>query len=510
MKAAFGALETERPGRSANCRRQRAGRHRLGYLVALLVVLAGSMPTTISHAADAPTVGGIQLLATRAAGWPVYYDADVPPSAVQNVVDAIELSLAEIPRVTGLPAPSGTVTTFVLANRDRFRLAIAENRGAGAIVDDVSERSNGLAMWTHGEMRIFLKMPEVQSPASAAGFVSHELAHLTVAQTARFRPMTQWLNEGYAEIVRYEVVRADFPDAAEMLDRYHHLGLASGIQRIGGPLPWPDLVTSSRFSGWTRRGYGQTAYGQSALMVQVLLDRYGADSIPNVFRAIGQGASPTDAFVGVFGSFASLVDAFDAAVADLPAQFPPGLYPLAAHPRADGIPALALVAGDPGETGTVDVYAGDTLVEHQDFTLDPVGFTRVTFGEAVGAGAVVVRVTTPSLGLLETSLTIEPAAQFRQRAAPTQLPPAQVPKVGGVLPSPTPVFRLCQAGLARLRIGPGAPVRPGDERPTLLLRPPPTRPRRRPVVLPGSDPRPSLASLHTAQPEAAPPIIPSV
>jgi hypothetical protein len=397
-------------------------------------VLVGSMPTAVSHATEGPIVGGVQLQATTAAGWPVYYDPDVPATAVQNVVAAIELSIAEIPRVTGLPAPSGTVTTYILANRDRFRLAIAENRGS--IVDEVSDKGNGLSMWTDGNMRVFLKMPEVESPASAAGFVTHELAHLTVAQTARFRPMTQWLNEGYAEIVRYQVVQADFPDAAEMLDQLHVLGLASGLQRNGGLLPWPDLVNSTRFIFRTRLGYGQMAYGQSALMVQLLLDRYGADSIPNVFRAIGRGASPTEAFGEVFGAFGPLGEAFDASIADLPGRFPPGLYHLTSHPRADGVPALAIVAGAPNEAASVEISAGDTVVERQELTLDPVGFMRIAFSDAVGPGPVVVRVETASLGLLETSLMIEPAVQFRQRATPVQIPGA-----GGVLPPPAPGVR---------------------------------------------------------------------
>jgi hypothetical protein len=411
----------------------------VSHVVVLLAVLAGSIPTTISHAADGPAIGGIPLLATTAAGWPVYYDADVPWSGVQNVVSAINLSRSEIPRVTGLPTLSGTVTTYILANRDRFRLAIAENRGS--VVDAVSDKGNGLSMWTGGNLRMFLKMPEVESPAGAAGFVTHELAHLTVAQAANFRPMTQWLNEGYAEVVRYEVVKADFPDAAEMLDRLHVLGLASGLHRNGGLLPWSDLVTSSRFISRTRLGFGQMAYGQSALLVQLLLDRHGPDSVPSVFRAIGRGATPTEAFGEVFGSFGPLGEAFDASIADLPAQYPPGLYHLTSHPRADGVPALAIVAGIPGEAALVEIYdAGGTLVERQELTLDPVGFMRVAFTDAIGPGAVVVHVVTPSLGRLEAALVIEPAAQFREKAVPVQ-----IPGTGGVLPPPVHDVRLHQA-----------------------------------------------------------------
>jgi hypothetical protein len=409
---------------------------RLSLIIVVVSLLLGTAPPAVSHATDAPQIGGIDLKVTSAAGWPVYYDAEVPPSAVHNVVAAIELSVAEIPRVTGLPAPSAPVVTYVLADRDRFRLAVAEHRGS--IVDEVSEKANGLAMWRDGEMRVFLKMPEVESPASAAGFVSHELAHVTVAQAAAFRPMTQWLNEGYAEVVRHAVVQSNFPDAAEMLVRLHELGLASGLQRNGGPLSWSSLVTSPRFSGLTRAGYGQMAYGQSAKIVQILLDRYGPASVPAVFRAIGQGASPTEAFVAVFGSFAPHSEAFDAAVADLPARFPPGVYRLAQHARADGIPALAIVAGETGEHATVEVFADGLLVERQELVLDPVGFGRIVLSDAVTPGAITVRVEAPSLGRHEVPLVIEPAAQFHQDAVPAEAPaaPVQLPKAGRVFTPP--------------------------------------------------------------------------
>jgi hypothetical protein len=422
----------------------------------LITVLLASTPTMVTHATDAPTadtpnVGGVHLIETTAASWPVYYDPRVPPSAIQNVVAAIELSVREIPRVTGLPSPSGTVVTYVLADRDQFRTAIAEHRGL--IVDEVSDKANGYAMWRNGEMRIFLKMPEVGSPANAAGFVSHELAHVTFAEVAGFRPMTHWLNEGYAEIVRHEVVKADFPDAAEMLASLHTLGLASGIQVTGAALPWPSLVTSQRFSDLTRAGFGQMAYGQSALLVRLLLDRYGQSSVPDVFWAIGRGASPTAAFGEAFGAFGPHGEAFDAAIANLPARYPPGLYRLAQHARADGIPSLAIVAGAPGEPATVEIYEDGALVEQQQLTLDPAGFGRIAFSDAVRTGDVVVRVVTASLGRLEIALVIEPAAQFRQNAAPASAPttgpqsapiqspaprpaPAQIPGTGGLFTPP--------------------------------------------------------------------------
>jgi hypothetical protein len=196
-------------------------------------------------------------------------------------------------------------------------------------------------------------------------------------------------------------------------------------------------VTSDRFIGKTRLGYGQMAYGQSALMVQLLLDHYGADSVPGIFRAIGRGASPTEAFVEVFGPFAPLGAAFDASIADLAAQYPPGLYPLTSHPRADGVPVLAVVAGAPGEQAVIEIWADGALVDREDVVLDPVGFNRVVIDEAVRPGPVVVRVSTPSLGELETALTVEPAAQFPRPAAPVQ-----IPRTGGVLPPPVHGLRL--------------------------------------------------------------------
>ena len=69
--------------------------------------------------------------------------------------------------------------------------------------------------------------------------------------------------------------------------------------------------------------------------------------------------------------------------------------------------------------------------------LDPVGFNRVVIDESVRPGPVMVRVSSPSLGLLEAALTVEPAAQFPRPAAPIQ-----IPRTGGVLPPPVHGLRL--------------------------------------------------------------------
>jgi hypothetical protein len=415
------------------------GRWRLIVLLALALLFwadpaaTADAPTAHAQVAawEAPIVGGERLEVAEAAGQPLYYDRAVAPTTVRNMVTAVELEVQDIPRITGLPPIATSFSVYILADRDRFRLAIAELQGAQ--LDQVSDRANGIAIQRDGRLIMLVNGAVSRSPAAVMNLVSHELTHLVVAQAAAFRPITQWLNEGYAEAVRKAVLRERFPDAAEALDGLHRAPLASALLRGGSPLPWPELVTFPGFNRRSAAGYGQVAYGQSTLMTEMLLARHGQASVPDFFRAIGQGQSATAAFGASFGSFGPQADAFQASVAGLPAEFPPGLDRLTSRPRTDGVGVLAIVGGNPGEPVVVETYAAGEVVDRQEVQLDAVGFRRIELPDAVRPGEVLVRATVPSLGILEAALTVEPAVEFGPGPMPA---PVQIPRAGEDTSSP--------------------------------------------------------------------------
>src|SRR5215203_132637 len=112
---------------------------------------------------------------------------------------AIRAALTDVPELTGLPPFTTPIRAYVLADDDRFRLALAEI--ANVRVELVSEDIGGYTIERDGTMLIFFAAANVATPASAGLGYSHELAHLAVREATRRRALPQWFNEGYASWV---------------------------------------------------------------------------------------------------------------------------------------------------------------------------------------------------------------------------------------------------------------------------------------------------------------------
>src|SRR5262245_48782162 len=104
--------------------------------LATLVWLASVLPTSVggapAHAAaeaSSPTVGDVALATTTVAGWPLYYDVDVPPAALAQAGAAFEHALTAVPRITELPPFQTPMAVYLLADDARFRAALEEIGG---------------------------------------------------------------------------------------------------------------------------------------------------------------------------------------------------------------------------------------------------------------------------------------------------------------------------------------------------------------------------------------------
>ena len=130
----------------------------------------------------------------------------------------IAAGLIDVPELTGLPPFTTPIRAFILADDERFRLALAEiaNVRTELVADDIS----GYTIERDGTMLVFFARANVAEPASALLGYSHELAHLAVREATQRRALPQWFNEGYASWI-----------AGLALARHHPTEAA--LQRLG-------------------------------------------------------------------------------------------------------------------------------------------------------------------------------------------------------------------------------------------------------------------------------------
>lgn len=405
------------------------------WLLVVLLVLAVLPTPVVTHAQDAgpSSLAGRELGGTRVAGIQVFYDQDLPPEVLVAAAGALETSLADVPSLTELPPFTTPITAYILADDERFRLALAEI--GGVRVDLVAEEIGGYTIERDGRMLVFFAAENVAYPPSALLGYAHELAHLAVREATQRRAVPQWFNEGYASWIAERVVRGHYPAESVLQRRVDRLDVASALH-TRGMIPWVELVTRTRFSRAGVEGLANLAYGQSTMFIDFLAERHGNAALARFLKALGTGQTATPAFAAAFGPFAAESEAFEQALVALKMETPPGLY-VVQRPE-DGRPSIvAVVGGTPGETAFVSIVTGGEVRVRREIDLDGAGLLIASVPHSLlDEAGTLVRVNAPGLGLLE----IDPANGTRVVAPSTPAtvpstpqPPVQLPRGSGSL-----------------------------------------------------------------------------
>src|SRR5215213_5349656 len=308
----------------------------------LLVLIALLLPAGVrAQEPERPVVDGIALERTSAAGVDLYYDSDVDAETVQTASAAIVAALTDVPELTGLPTFTTPIRAYILADDERFRLALAEiaNVRTALVADDIS----GYTIERDGTMLVFFAGANVAEPASALLGYSHELAHLAVREATQRRALPQWFNEGYASWIAGLALARHHPTEAALQRQLDRSAVASALH-TRGLIPWADLVTRTRFSRAGVDGLVNLAYGQSTLFIDFLARRHGP-ALARFLTILGEGTAATPAFAEAFGAFGSESAAYEQSLEPLKAELPPGLYVL--RRAAGDQPAVVGLIGGP-------------------------------------------------------------------------------------------------------------------------------------------------------------------
>jgi hypothetical protein len=200
----------------------------------------------------------------------------------------------------GLPL-SPNVFAYFYSSREAFELGLVTDAGLETWV----ARDQARFAWGIGnDQGIFLRQDRLAAAPLAVrvGLVAHELTHVSQYELAGGRRgrSEQWLREGLADWVRYQVLQ--------------HFGLRSyaeskrrileEIRRQGSLDRFPELTTLGANREWNaaRAQYGAVGtYRQAFLAVDWLVERRGHDAIIDYFRRFGSVDEREGNFQAAFG-----------------------------------------------------------------------------------------------------------------------------------------------------------------------------------------------------------------
>jgi len=199
-----------------------------------------------------------------------------------------------------LPFPQ-TTTVRVYVNQTTFAEGLV--RDGAQIRDEAWDRARvGIAvaspqgLFLRGDLLAAMRLSE------RVGVIAHELAHVSQMEMSRGGPSTpaSWILEGHADWVKYQVFELlgmrTYSESREEIKRT--------ILRARTPIrffpPLGDLAGADRWTDASiRLGWAPT-YGQAFLAIDMLVERYGIESLNTYQRRFSTDADALSHWPSVF------------------------------------------------------------------------------------------------------------------------------------------------------------------------------------------------------------------
>lgn len=169
--------------------------------------------------------------------------------------------------------PRRTITVYLCPTQYVF------DRMTGGSVPHWGEAAANAAQW-----RIYLKTPAAsESRALLPATVTHELAHLCLAELAQPNLLPRWFNEGAAIFLAHEARTTD----PLLISRALLTNSLVDFEKIDEVLSFPNARAA-------------LAYAESYQAVNFMMQRFGDDAITKLARALAQQSEPRSAFYAAF------------------------------------------------------------------------------------------------------------------------------------------------------------------------------------------------------------------
>jgi hypothetical protein len=171
--------------------------------------------------------------------------------------------------------PRRVITVFLCPTQQIF------DRMTGGALPHWGEAAADVAQW-----RIFLKTPAASdSRTLLPATVTHELAHLCLAELAAPQALPRWFNEGAATLLAGESRHAE----PTLISRALLTNSLIDFDVIDDLLSFPNAQAA-------------LAYAESYHAVSFMSQRFGVDAIRNFAQALGAHPEPRQAFHAAFGA----------------------------------------------------------------------------------------------------------------------------------------------------------------------------------------------------------------
>jgi hypothetical protein len=204
------------------------------------------------------------------------------PSAIGDYPEALATAIAVMNNAFGLDAHP--VTLYLYENRRAFERGLIE---AGEISPTVAEATvqYARAIGTRGKILVNAEELAHAAWADRLRLLAHELTHVAqFSLSGGIRSNSdQWLREGYADWVSFQLVER------LGLDRYARLRneLVTRLSLARRRQPLPGIAELASFRDWDairdQRG-GSVTYGVAFFAVEHLLKERGPEAVANYFR----------------------------------------------------------------------------------------------------------------------------------------------------------------------------------------------------------------------------------
>jgi len=221
------------------------------------------------------------------------------PSAIRDYPEALATAIAVMKDEFGLDAHS--VTLYLYENRRAFERGLIE---AGSISPAVAEATvqYARAIGTRGKILVNAEELSHATWPDRLRLLAHELTHVAqFSLSGGIRSNSdQWLREGYADWVSFQLVER------LGLDRYARLRneLAARLSVARRRQPLPSIAELASFRDWDeirdQRG-GSVTYGVAFFAVEHLLRKQDPEAVANYFRLFAESQDRLANFRIAFG-----------------------------------------------------------------------------------------------------------------------------------------------------------------------------------------------------------------